>query len=152
MSAKTKIVVLRMKEIIYTAIFLGLGILLITLFLIMFRPGKKASETSGDAAGSFSSREEIYLPGVYTSSLVLGSQSVNVEVTVDSGRIKAVTCTPLSDSVKTMYPLIEPAAASLSEQIVNNQSLENLTYPEGSLYTSQAIVHAVEKALEKAVP
>ena len=40
MSSKTKIVVLRMKEIIYTAIFVGLGILLITLFLIMFRPKK----------------------------------------------------------------------------------------------------------------
>ena len=40
MSSKTKIVVLRMKEIIYTAIFIGLGILLITLFFIMFRPKK----------------------------------------------------------------------------------------------------------------
>ena len=40
MSSKTKIVVLRMKEIIYTAIFVGLAILLITLCFIMFRPGK----------------------------------------------------------------------------------------------------------------
>ena len=39
MSSKTKIVVLRMKEIIYTAIFVGLAILLITLCFIMFRPG-----------------------------------------------------------------------------------------------------------------
>ena len=31
MSSKTKIVVLRMKEIIYTAIFVGLAILLIML-------------------------------------------------------------------------------------------------------------------------
>ena len=38
MSAKTKIVVLRMKEIIYTAIFVGLAIFLITLCFIMFRP------------------------------------------------------------------------------------------------------------------
>lgn len=38
MSAKTKIVVLRMKELIYTAVFLGLAVVLITLFLIMFRP------------------------------------------------------------------------------------------------------------------
>ena len=139
-----------MKEIIYTAIFLGLGILLITLFLIMFRPGKKASETSGEAAGSFSSREELYIPGVYTSSLVLGSQSVNVEVTVDSRQIKSITCTQLSDSVKTMYPLIAPAVSSLAEQIVASQSLEHLTYPEGSLYTSQAIKQAVGRALEKA--
>ena len=36
MSSKTKIVVLRMKEIIY----IGRGILLITLFFIMFRPKK----------------------------------------------------------------------------------------------------------------
>ncbi|MBP3926120.1 MAG: hypothetical protein J6D13_02910 [Clostridium sp.] len=150
MSSKTKIVVLRMKEIIYTAIFLGLGILLITLFLIMFRPGKKAKETSGKADGYYASQESTYLPGVYTSSLVLGSQGVNVEVTVDSNRIKAVTYTPLSDSVKTMYPLIEPAVSSLAEQIVNTQSLENLTYPEGSLYTSQAIKQAVGRALDKA--
>ena len=35
MSSKTKIVVLRMKEIIYTAIFVGLAILLVTLCFIM---------------------------------------------------------------------------------------------------------------------
>ena len=40
MSSKTKIVVLRMKEIIYTGIFVGLAILLVTLCLIMFRPKK----------------------------------------------------------------------------------------------------------------
>ncbi len=37
MSSKTKIVVLRMKEIIFTAIFVVLGILFISLCLIMFR-------------------------------------------------------------------------------------------------------------------
>ena len=46
MSSKTKIVVLRMKEIIYTAIFLILGILLISLFLFMFRPGKEDAPAS----------------------------------------------------------------------------------------------------------
>ena len=38
MSAKTKIVVLHMKELIYTGIFVALGILLIILLLIMFLP------------------------------------------------------------------------------------------------------------------
>ena len=38
MSAKTKIVVLHMKELIYTAIFVGLGILLVVLLLFMFLP------------------------------------------------------------------------------------------------------------------
>ena len=41
MSAKTKIVVLHMKELIYTAIFVGLGILLVVLLLFMFLPKKE---------------------------------------------------------------------------------------------------------------
>ena len=39
--SKTKIVVLRMKEVIYTAIFVGLAILLLILCFIMFRPEKQ---------------------------------------------------------------------------------------------------------------
>ena len=45
MSSKTKIVVLRMKEIIYTAIFIGLAIFLILLFFFMFRSEKEAPTT-----------------------------------------------------------------------------------------------------------
>lgn len=36
MSSKTKIIVLKMKEIIYTALFIGFAIVLIMLFLFMF--------------------------------------------------------------------------------------------------------------------
>ena len=96
MSSKTKIVVLRMKEIIYTAIFVGLGILLITLFLIMFRPKKDTVPTSGEAA--------TYVPGVYSSAITLNNQDVNVEVTVDADKITSVTLVPLSEAVTTMYP------------------------------------------------
>ena len=39
--AKTKIVVIQMKELIYTAIFAGLGILLIVLLIIMFFPSRE---------------------------------------------------------------------------------------------------------------
>ena len=116
-----------MKEIIYTAIFIGLGILLITLFLIMFHPKK-----------------------VYTASLVLGSQNVNVEVAVDADHINSISFSPLSDSVATMYPLMAPSITQLSDQICQTQSLENLSYPEGSQYTSQALVGAIRTALGKA--
>lgn len=36
MSAKTKIIVLRMKELIYTGIFIVLGLLLIILLIVVF--------------------------------------------------------------------------------------------------------------------
>ena len=55
MSSKTKIVVLHMKEIIYTAVFAVFAIILILLLLVMFLP--KAKETSGKATN--------YQSGVY---------------------------------------------------------------------------------------
>lgn len=142
MSSKTKIVVLRMKEIIYTAIFIGLGILLITLFLIMFRPGKNSVATSTDPLS--------FVPGVYTSSIVLGSQHVNVEVTVDADHINSITLVPLSDSVATMYPLMQPTLSNLAEQIVENQSTNDLSYASETRYTSTALINAIDLALDKA--
>ncbi len=68
MSSKTKIIVLRMKEIIYTALFIGFAIVLIMLFLFMFRPKKdnishdtpdQASESSSQAAPA----SVTYIPG-----------------------------------------------------------------------------------------
>lgn len=142
MSSKTKIVVLRMKEIIYTAIFVGLGILLITLFLVMFRPKKDTVPTSGDAVA--------YVPGVYSSAITLNSQDVNVEVTVDSKKITSVTLVPLSEAVTTMYPLMQPAMDNLSPQILKNQSTKNISYPSESRYTSSVLLKAVDQALTKA--
>ena len=142
MSSKTKIVVLRMKEIIYTAIFIGLGILLITLFLVMFRPKKDAVTTSGDAV--------LYVPGVYTSAITLSSQEVNVQVTVDSDKITSVSLIPLSEAVTTMYPLMQPAMDSISEQILKNQSTENISYSQDTRYTSGVLLKAVDQALLKA--
>ena len=46
MSSKTKIVVLHMKEIIYTVIFAALAILLILLLVFMFLPNKKDASNS----------------------------------------------------------------------------------------------------------
>nr|WP_330408435.1 hypothetical protein [Roseburia sp. AF42-8] len=53
MSAKTKIVVLHMKELIYTGIFAVLGILLVLLLVYMFSPDKdeESRETMKYVAG-----------------------------------------------------------------------------------------------------
>lgn len=131
-----------MKEIIYTAIFIGLGILLVMLLFIMFRPKKDAPAASDQV---------LYLPGIYSSSLILGSQEVNVEVAVDANRITSISMVPLSDSVATMYPLVQPSLQNLTQQICDTQSMENLTYPEETRYTSQALIQAIDHALKKAL-
>ena len=45
MKSKTKIIVLHMKEIIYTIIFAALGILLILLLILMFHPKEPSPES-----------------------------------------------------------------------------------------------------------
>ena len=141
MSSKTKIVVLRMKELIYTAVFLGLAVVLITLFLIMLRPRPESAPPSQSAA---------YIPGVYTSSMTLGGQNLNVEVTVDSDQIQSVSFVSLEEAVTTMYPLMQPVMDDLSAQIVQNQSTENLSYALETRYTSQSLIDAIDRALGKA--
>lgn len=145
MSAKTKIVVLRMKQIIYTAIFIGLVLFLVMLFFFMFRPQKEAAPTDRAETAS-------YTPGLYSASLQLGNQNITVEVTVDSRQITSISLASCSESVTAMYPLMQPSMDTIAAQIVEKQSLEGLEYPSGAQYTSMALVKAVKTALSKAKP
>lgn len=142
MSSKTKIVVLRMKELIYTGIFVALGIILILLLVFMFAP-KDSKPASTDTSDK-------YVPGVYTSSIMLNGNAVDIAVTVDKDAIASIQMVNVSETVATMYPLMEPALDNLAEQIIASQSLDHITYPEENQYTSLVILDAVERALQKA--
>lgn len=139
MSSKTRIVVLHMKEIIYTAIFIALGILLIILLAFMFFPKKEKAVDS----------KQEYVPGIYTSTISLNNTNLEVEVVVDSSHINAIRISNLDESVTTMYPLVQPTVEFIAEQIYETQSLENLSYNEDSPYTSQIIINAIKDALSK---
>lgn len=140
MSSKTKIVVLHMKEIIYTVVFVALGLLLILLLTFMFFPRNKASVTE----------KHKYIPGVYTSTVTLNNTALEIEVSVDSSHINSIRFSNLSESITTMYPLIQPAIEDIAEQVYDSQSLDNISYSDDNPYTSQVILNAIESALEKA--
>lgn len=142
MSSKTKIVVLHMKEVIYTAIFLVLLIILGILVFFMFGSGKSSQVSSIGTSR--------YTPGIYRSSLSLNNNTFDVEVTVDADRISSIHLTNLSETTAAMFPLIEPALDSLASQIYSSQSLENLDYPSDQKYTSAMLIEAIRKAVEKA--
>jgi uncharacterized protein with FMN-binding domain len=144
MSSKTKIVVLRMKEVIYTGIFAALGILLILLLIFMFFPkNKNKGENTTVPAMT-------YTAGVYSTPIVLNNTTMDVEVVVDKDRINSIRLVNLSESMTTMYPLMQPALDELSSQIYEAQSTENITYSESNKYTSMMLLDAIEKTLEKA--
>ncbi len=142
MSAKTKIVVLHMKEVVYTVIFLVLALLLGVLLFLMFGPGKaESASASGDA---------LYHPGVYTSTIAIHENTFDVEVTVDSSRIKAIHLINLSESTTAMFPLMEPTLDELASQIYTTQSLDQISYSDENKYTSLILINAISTALKKA--
>ena len=148
MSSKTKIVVLHMKEIIYTVVFLILAILMIALLVIMFGP-KKDMET---AATAQTTEPDKYMPGVYTTAIELNDNSFDVQVTLDSNHINSIELVNLSETTTAMYPLVEPSLENLATQIYATQSTENITYEDDSKYTSILLLEAIKSALAKATP
>lgn len=148
MSSKTKIVVLHVKELIYTGIFAVLGILFIVLLIIMFLPKEEKKETMSSVTQTTTNS---YVPGVYTTSLILNDNVVEIEVTVDEKNINSIRLINLDEAVATMYPLIQPSFEDLANQIITNQSLENITYPDDSKYTSMILLDAIRTSLNKAL-
>ncbi|MEY8516276.1 hypothetical protein AALC25_04955 [Lachnospiraceae bacterium 29-84] len=141
MSSKTKIVVLHLKELVYTAIFAVLGILLILLLVFMFLPDKKSKPVQETMQ---------YTAGVYTSSIQLNDNAIDVEVVVDDNHINSISLVNLDEATAAMYPLMQPALDNLSQQIYEKQSLENISYGDDNQYTSMVLLQAIQTALEKA--
>ena len=216
MSANTKIVVLRRKELLYTGIFAALGVLFLILLLMLLLPGKDADTSSGtpdspdstaetvmpdnvadlgrssqfsdadnvstgasadtgavadaepvldsasgaidnagavlDSASGSAGTANTYIPGIYTTELILGSETVNVEVIVNDHAITSLSLADPDETLTTMYPLLEPTMDSLSEQICETQDLSQVTYSAETRYTSLVLLEAVKASLEKAKP
>ena len=149
MSAKTKIIVLHMKELIYTGIFAILGILFVILLVVMFLPDKEKNPAPDEDAVT-TTADSLYIPGIYTTELVLGSQAIDVEVIVDEDVITSIRMVNLNDAVTTMYPLLEPTFDSICKQVYELQSLDQVTYTADSKYTSLVLLEAIQNSLSKA--
>ena len=183
MSANTKIVVLRRKELLYTGIFAALGVLFLILLLLLLLPDKNAdgssdvpaspdntaeaempdnvadlgrSSHSGEiadaSAGAVADSDHTYIPGIYTTELILGSETVNVEVIVNDHAITSLSLTDPDETLTTMYPLLQPTMDSLSAQICETQDLSQVTYSSETRYTSLVLLEAIKASLEKAKP
>lgn len=140
--SKTRIIVLQMKEIIYTGIFIALGIFLILLMFLMFRPKEKASEAAF--------REPIYKAGVYTTEITLGQTAFTLEAAVDETCIKGARLVNLSEEVETLYPLLSPSLEDISSQLSNGVAIENVVLSDENPYTQALLLSALQELLEKA--
>ncbi len=154
MPSSPKIIVLKSREIVYTVILVFLAVLLILCMVLMFTGPKTSSSKTQKKASVIEITEADssvqYIPGIYTSAISLGGNSVNVEVTVDKSCITGIQLTNLSTAVTASFPLITPAFDHLREQILAAQSLQSITCSQENRYTSQLLFSAIEKALKHA--
>jgi len=139
--AKTKIVVIQLKEIIYTVIFAALGILLILLLIFMFRD--KDEETA-------EAETALYTAGTYSSTVTLNDMALNLVVVVDKNHINKVSIENIDESIAMMYPLLEPSLDAIAMQLYDDVPLEQVELSEDKKYTQQLLLDAIAVALEKA--
>ncbi|MBR3833436.1 MAG: hypothetical protein IKJ73_03885 [Lachnospiraceae bacterium] len=174
MSSKTKIVVLKSRELIYTGIFILLGILLILLLFYMFSPDDKKDNQTGISSTS-SSQDQIsvsteylengatentteeaqetfsgYVPGVYSSELNLGGSTLQLSVSVDQDRVTGVSIDNMDETLTAMYPLVQPSLDEINSQIGMVSSVNDITYSSDNKYTTILILEAINNALNDA--
>lgn len=141
MSSKTKIVVFKAKELIYTGIFVLLGILLILLLIFMFAPSKEPAEST-ETSG--------YAEGVYSSPLTLGENELELQVTVKNGKPQSVALKHLDKTIKTMYPLVEPSLNEINKQLPKVENIDDIQFDDQSQYTNTILMQTIKNALKKA--
>ena len=150
----TKIVVVQLKELIKTAIFALIGIILIVMLIYFFLPrSSEGNETSMGTSmeTSMGSSTGIvkFVAGTYSSQILLHNTPVRIQVTVSETEIVAIELKDMAEIQEVFFPLVTPTFEVLSREIIAQQSTAIALY-SNALVTSQILVDAVEKALDEA--
>lgn len=133
----TRFVVVKAKELIKTAVFAILGVVilvgLITFFLHL-----------GEEEGS-----SLYRDGTYLGETVLEGESVEIAVTVSDGKIADVAMAENDEAVAVFYPLLETALEEVNREVVKTQSL-TIEVSSQNAHSAQLLLYAVADGLEQA--
>lgn len=159
MSSNPKIVVFKLREVVYTLLLLFLAALLILCLVLMFS-GKseeqentvqtESAQTQETDTAQSTSETVSYTPGVYTTPVTLGDSTADIEVTVDKNHINDIRMVNLSEATAAAYPLVRPSLEHITSQILAEQNLDHITCPQENRYTSQLLLSAVSEALRRA--
>ena len=129
MQSDTRIFVFRLRQLLTFLLVLIILIAAAVFILFVIGSSKKDVQTSPASA---------YTAGVYTSSITLNNQSVDIQVVVDN------------ESVAAMYPLLTTSMDAISAQLAAGVSIDDIRYESSSRYTSQVLLSAIAQAIDKA--
>ncbi len=163
--SQTKIVVIPFKKLLIGAVIAAIIIAFIIFAVI--RLGSNSSDNSRNTKpksstvnASASSNIETpldnadapkFCPGVYTASILLDGNPVDIQVTVDSSNINSIELVNLSESITTMYPKLTTSFDEVAAKVME-AGTTNITYDSANRYTYSVFIEAISAALKKAAP
>ncbi len=157
--SSTKLIVLKSKELIYTAILLALIVVFVIILINMFKHDNKSDSGKSSSTSAVSASadpgsgiyETRYTPGTYSSPLILGENTLSVMVTVDDSQITDVSFRQMDETITTMYPLLESSLEDINTQLHYISSVDDITPSGDSTYTTKLILDSIKNALKDAV-
>lgn len=133
----TKFVVVKAKELVKTAVFAVLGVIIIIGLITFFLNMGKDEDTG------------LYRDGTYYGEMNVGQETAEIAVTVEDGEISAISMEDPGKAVAAFYPLLETTAEEVGREVVATQSLTIEVDPENA-HSAQMVLNAIAEGLEKA--
>lgn len=133
--SKTRFMVIKLKELIKTAIFAIIGAAIIIALIIMIVP------KSSDAK---------YKSGTYTSNISIGDETAAITLTFSDNEITDMAFVPTSDTFELFYPLAQTTADEIKAQIMSNQSTDNIELSYDSQMTGEIILNGANACIQRA--
>lgn len=134
-----RIYVVQLREILKTLLFALVGLAIILLLIYFFTPKEKDAELT-----------ELYMPGTYSAAIMVKEGPITVDVIVTDNEIVSVSLRNLTEAHETLYPLLRPAMAQISKDIIKAQGT-NITVPDQFSVTGATLLTAIKQALTQAV-
>ncbi len=133
--SKTKFMVIKLKELIKTAVFAVIGAAIIIALIITLVPKKPDAK---------------YRSGTYTTNVSIGNESAAVSLTFSEDKITDVTFIPTSGTLNVFYPLAQTTADEICGQILTSQSTSDIQLSSDAVVTGEIILSAANACIERA--
>lgn len=92
-----------------------------------------------------------YTAGVYSSTIILNGNPVDIQITMDTNKIHDINLKNTAESITTMYPIFNSCFDDIKNQVLKNNSIENIQYSDKNRYTNLVIENAIKNAVQKSV-
>ncbi len=145
----TKIFVVQLREVLKSSVFIIIGIVLLVMLIFFFIPKDDVQKPSA-VEPQHSAITATFVPGTYSTEILLHNSPVKVNVTVTESEIVSVEFSDKAKLSDTLYPLFTDAMDKIAGEVVKYQSAEGIINKDNTV-TNQVLLDAVKVSLQKAV-